>query len=308
MATVHRARDRITGNTVALKLLHPEYIAQRGFIQRFRQEARLSSRVISPHALRVYEYYRDGPHHVLLMDFVEGETLAALLTKSDRLSESRTLVIAQDIAKALEAAGRVSVIHRDIKPSNVMLSPRGAVLMDFGIARAVSSSSISAEGDFVGTPHYCSPEQAAGREVDARSDLYSLGVLLFECLVGRPPFESDDPLEILWRKQEEAAEDIRILRPMISTATATLVALLLQTKPDDRPCSAIELSRLIVGAQRGDAPIASRRKPDPVAEGNTDSLGVVSAGSGRVALYWIVGIALLITFIALYEACYLSGA
>ncbi len=297
MATVYRARDRATGNIVALKVLHRYLVERRGFIQRFRQEARLASGVISPHALRVYEYYHDGPHHVLLMEFLDGETLKARLERSERLGEDETLKISQEIAKALESAGRRLVIHRDIKPSNVMLTSRGAVLMDFGIARATSSSTISSEVDFVGTVQYCSPEQAAGVEVDPRSDLYSLGIVLFECLIGKPPFEADDPLEVLRLQQHQIPPNTRFLRPMISAATSSLITLLLEKRPEDRLASAMELSHRLAEVQRGDRPSAPRPKAEAMIETATDDLASLSSRSSHKAFWWIIGIALLIGLI-----------
>ena len=298
MATVYRARDRATGNVVALKVLHRYLVERRGFIQRFRQEARLASGVISPHALRVYEYYHDGPHHVLLMEFLDGETLKARLERSERLGEEETLKIAQEIAKALESAGRRLVIHRDIKPSNVMLTSRGAILMDFGIARATSSSTISSEVDFVGTVQYCSPEQAAGVEVDPRSDFYSLGIVLFECLSGKPPFEADDPLEVLRLQQHQIPANVRFLRPMISGATSSLITLLLEKRPEDRPASAMELSHRLAEVQRGDMPSAPRPEAEAIIETATDDLASFSSRSNLRAVWWLVGIAVLIAIAA----------
>ncbi|HXI20026.1 MAG TPA: serine/threonine-protein kinase [Gemmatimonadales bacterium] len=210
-ARVFSATDA-TGRTVALKVLHPQ-LAASVTADRFLREIKYVSRLDHPSIARLTDYGEGEWIIYYVMDYVPGPTLRAHLDRVRRASISDTLHIANDLLSALACAHREQIVHRDVKPENIVLSPGGAVLVDFGIAKAVAeagSDRLTRSGFAVGTSAYMSPEQIAGMEdIDARSDLYSLGCVLFECLAGRPPY--DDPYDdlVLTKHQTADVPDVR---------------------------------------------------------------------------------------------------
>src|SRR6266540_5006027 len=189
MAAVYRGTDRVLGRTVAIKVLNPELAEDQRFVERFRHEARAAAALNHPGVVGVFDTGSDGDQHYIVMEHLEGRTLAEVLRDERLLPPERALSIAAEVAEALEAAHRAGLVHRDVKPSNVMIMPNGTVkVMDFGIARAAAGASFTQTGMVMGTATYFSPEQARSDPVDARSDIYSLGAVLYEMLTGRPPF------------------------------------------------------------------------------------------------------------------------
>jgi len=198
MAVAYRGRDRVLGRTVAIKVMRPELSTDAEFLARFRREARASAGIVHEHIAAVYDTGRDGPNHYIVMEYVEGESLRERLRREGPLPLAETLRIATETAEALEAAHAAGIVHRDIKPGNILLGNQGSVkVTDFGIARAMASSGHGETGRVVGSVSYVSPEQARGDAVGPQSDVYSLGVTLFEMLTGRPPFEANDRLAVL---------------------------------------------------------------------------------------------------------------
>jgi len=198
MAKVYRGQDTVLGRTVAIKILAPQFADDPNFVTRFRREAQAAARISNQHIVSVFDTGSDDGVHYIVMEFVEGRTLAEFLTGGGRIMPDRAIDIAMDVCRALEAAHAQGVIHRDIKPGNIMLTPRGEVkVSDFGIARVVTTAETIAETAAVlGTASYLSPEQAQGQPVDGRSDIYSLGCVLFEMVTGRPPFLGDSPVTV----------------------------------------------------------------------------------------------------------------
>ena len=200
MGTVYRARDRVLDEDVALKVLRSD-LAEAGAMEtRFRDEIKLARTVSHPNVCRIHEYGEDGALRYISMELVEGENLKEHLRRTGPLSAEEATRIAVDIARGLEAIHEAGVVHRDLSPFNVTLDAKGRVrVMDFGIAKRVAgeTGAGSAAGYVLGNPEYMSPEQARGRRVSTRSDLYSLGVVLYELLTGRPPFRGDTPVETL---------------------------------------------------------------------------------------------------------------
>ena len=200
MGTVYRARDRVLDEDVALKVLRSD-LAEAGAMEtRFRDEIKLARTVSHPNVCRIHEYGEDGALRYISMELVEGENLKEHLRRTGPLSAEEATRIAVDIARGLEAIHEAGVVHRDLSPFNVTLDAKGRVrVMDFGIAKRVAgeTGAGSAAGYVLGNPEYMSPEQARGRRVSTRSDLYSLGAVLYELLTGRPPFRGDTPVETL---------------------------------------------------------------------------------------------------------------
>jgi serine/threonine protein kinase len=239
-----------TGRKVALKILHPELLISVA-ADRFLREIRLASRLNHPHIASILD---SGEHDWLVyyvMSYIEGPTLREALDRSSRLSISDTARLAIDLLDALDHAHRHDIIHRDVKPANIVLSASGAVLLDFGIARAVAASGndqLTRSGIAVGTSTYMSPEQiAALPDMDHRCDLYSVGIVLFECLAGRPPFVNRNEAVVLQLHLTQAAPDVRTLRPDTPVELATGIARALVKRPEDRWPSATAMKDGLAG-------------------------------------------------------------
>jgi beta-lactam-binding protein with PASTA domain/predicted Ser/Thr protein kinase len=205
MAEVYLARDLLLDRPVALKVLFPEFSADRNFVERFRREARAAANLNHPNIVAVYDWGEEGGTYFIVMEFVDGPTLRELIRGEGPLLPFRAAEIAAEIAGALDFAHRRGVIHRDVKPGNVLIS--GLVkVTDFGIARAATGDpqeSLTQTGAVMGTATYFSPEQAQGLQIDPRSDVYSLGVVLYEMVTGRPPFLGDSPVAIAYQHVRE---------------------------------------------------------------------------------------------------------
>ena len=197
MGEVWRARDAVLGRVVAVKVLKPEHAADPDFLERFRSEARHTASLSHPGIANVYDYGEVGDVAYLVMEFVDGEPLSTALARDGRLAPDRALDVVGQAGLALQAAHDAGVIHRDVKPGNLLIRPDGVVkVTDFGIARAVDSAPLTKTGLVVGTAAYLSPEQAGGRPVTAASDIYSLGVVAYECLTGNRPFTADSAVGV----------------------------------------------------------------------------------------------------------------
>ena len=198
MAMVYRAQDLLLNRAVALKILYPELSADPLFVERFRREAQAAANLSHPNIVPVFDWGEDEGTYFIVMELVEGTSLADMLRGSRTLTASRSAQLVAQVAAALGYAHRNGVVHRDVKPGNILITSDGQVkVTDFGIAQAVSSEDqLAEEGSVMGTATYFSPEQAEGAAVDGRSDVYSLGVVLYEMLVGRPPFIGDSPVAV----------------------------------------------------------------------------------------------------------------
>ena len=209
MATLWRAVDEQLDREVAVKLLRPQFGADPGFTARFKQEARSAGQLAHPNIVSVYDYGTDPDDaaQFIVMQLVDGEDLAAILRERGRLSINDAVRVAAEVASALEAAHRRGIVHRDVKPGNILITDgdRSVKVTDFGIARAVSEASMTVTGTTLGSVHYFSPEQARGDNVTGASDVYSLGIVLYEMLTGRRPFEGDSAAGVALRRLNEDA-------------------------------------------------------------------------------------------------------
>lgn len=253
MGTVYLATHLGLDRPVAVKIIRREFVGDADVADRFLREARTMAKLHHSHAAMIFDAGNlpDG-RHFIVMEFVEGETLSQVLAREGRFSASRAVEIATQICDVLEEAHRLGIIHRDLKPSNILLGKRGVCVLDFGVAKVLASSAESTathastgSGQLIGTPRYMSPEQCLGQRVGARSDLYSLGVLLYEMLAGRPPFV--DPLQsaLLVKQATAPAPPLPKLRQDIGRPLALAVHTLLAKRPEDRPRTAASAKAML---------------------------------------------------------------
>src|SRR5215831_1960766 len=205
MGDVWRCVDDVLGRTVAVKVLLPSLLEETGFTERFRAEARTMATINHPGVVDIYDYASDSTVGAyLVMEYVEGDALSRTLSRVGRLTPARTMALVAQAADALHAAHEIGVVHRDVKPGNLLVRPNGTlVLTDFGIARSAGAAQLTAAGSVLGTAAYISPEQAMGEQASRLSDVYALGVVAYQCLAGRRPFEGQQPLEIAMRHVRE---------------------------------------------------------------------------------------------------------
>ena len=243
MAQVYRARDRLLDRPVAIKVLFPELSVDRAFVERFRREAQAAANLSHPNIVPVFDWGEDGGTYFIVMEFVDGHPLSAVLRASGSLSPSRIVDIGAHVAAALAYAHRHGVVHRDVKPGNVLITEDGQVkVTDFGIARAVNTEeSLTQTGAVMGTATYFSPEQAEGVGVDSRSDIYSLGVVLYEMVAGRPPFLGDTPVAVASKHVRDQPPRLSELAPTVPPALEAVIMKAMAKSPDRRYATADEL-------------------------------------------------------------------
>ena len=258
MAEVHRGRDVRLGRDVAVKILRADLARDPAFQARFRREAQSAAALNHPAIVSVYDTGDDstgeGTVPYIVMEYVEGRTLRDVLRNEGRLLPERALEVTADVLGALDYSHRAGIVHRDIKPANVMLTRSGDVkVMDFGIARALATSAatMTQTAEIIGTAHYLSPEQARGEHVDARSDIYSTGCLLFELITGRPPFTGDSPVAVAYQHVREDPTPPSHLVEDVSPAIDAIVLKALAKNPANRYQSAAEMRADIERALAG---------------------------------------------------------
>ncbi len=247
MGTVYKAYDADLAEVVAVKVLRPELLSDPAVLDRFKAEVRLARRISHPAVVRTHDLGESGGTHFLTMEFVEGMTARALVDSRGQLGVSAVLAIGTQLAEALSAAHAQGVIHRDIKPHNMLLNGQGMVkVMDFGVSKLVDHTGAPTEaGLMIGTPAYMAPEQLMAEDIDARADLYATGVVLFECLTGRLPFDAPSPMALVAKVLREEPPPALAPHEATPPGLSAIIARLLAKRPDDRPSSAQELVGLL---------------------------------------------------------------
>ena len=244
MALVYRAHDIFLNRTVAVKLLRSQFVEDEEFLRRFRREAQSAARLTHPNVVNVYDVGQEGSSHYIVMEFVEGPTLKELVREKGPLPPRLAAKIAYQISEALDHAHRNQVVHRDIKPHNILVMPSGTVkVTDFGIARAVTDTTLTNTGNIIGSVHYFSPEQARGGFTGEKSDLYSLGVVLYEMLTGTVPFKGDSPFSVAIKHLQEDVVPPGDLRPGIPDDLGRVVMKALEKDSLKRYRSAAEMKQ-----------------------------------------------------------------
>jgi len=242
MSTVYLARDTTLDRQVAVKVMHREMSEQADQLQRFRQEARAVAKLSHPNVVAVIDAGEDGGHPYIVFEYVEGETLKQRINRVGALDAQEALAYAIEIARGLTVAHARNMVHRDIKPQNVLIDSEGrAKLTDFGISRQLEQDGMTATGRVLGTTDYVAPEQAMGHPVDQRSDIYSLGVVLYEMLVGQVPFSADSQVGVAMKHVNEDLPDVQQRRPELSAAAAMTVERATAKDPAERYQSVGEL-------------------------------------------------------------------
>ena len=285
MGEVWRATDTLLGRAVAVKVLKPEYAADPHFLERFRSEARHTASLSHPGIANVFDYGEVGDKAYLVMELVDGEPLSTILARDGRLTPASTLDIVGQAALALQAAHDSGVIHRDVKPGNILIRPDGVVkVTDFGIARVVDAAPVTQTGMVVGTAAYLSPEQASGRATTAASDVYSLGVVAYECLAGMRPFQADSAVGVA---MAHATATPPPLPKDVPALVRDFVMRAMEKEPERRQPSAGDFGRtaLALAHQLHDAPaVADVVDEPPSRSGDTRLLtAAVPSAAGAAA-------------------------
>ena len=286
MAEVFVARDRLLDRPVAVKILFAEYAKDPLFVERFRREAMSAASLNHPNIVAVFDWGQVDSTYYIAMEYVQGRTLADILQKHERLTVLQACDIALDIAAALGEAHKAGVVHRDIKPANVIVSATGHVkVADFGIARAIGAAveqGLTQTGAVMGTATYFSPEQAQGGQPDPRSDLYSLGVILYEMLAGTPPFTGENAIAIAYKQVHDAPVPLRAKNPEISPAFSAIVMKCLAKDPQRRYSTAAALADDVRRFVDGKEVLALREEQTAAADaGATTQLPVTSSDTAE---------------------------
>ena len=256
MADVYEALDTLLGRKVAVKVLHSQFSSDEAFVKRFRREAQAAANLSHPNIVSIYDWGEDGATYFIVMELIEGRTLRDVLKSENQLLPRRASEIGAEVASALSVAHRAGLVHRDIKPGNILLAPDGTVrVTDFGIARAWDDSQeLTRTGAVIGTATYFSPEQAQGMTADERSDLYSLGVVLYEMVCGAPPFTGDSPVAVAYQHVSTPITMPSTLNPDIPPDQESIIAKALSKDPATRYQTAEDMRADLLRFLRGEAP------------------------------------------------------
>lgn len=261
MGKVYKVFDQEVQAKMALKLIKPEVSADKNTIDRFRNELKIARDISHKNICRMYDLGREAGNYFITMEYVSGEDLKSFIRRSRQLVVGTAIFIARQVCDGLAEAHRLGVVHRDLKPGNIMIDREGnAKIMDFGIARSISVKGITGAGVMIGTPEYMSPEQVEGKEVDQRSDIYSLGIILYEMLTGQVPFEGDTPFTIGVKQKSEIPRDPKELNAQIPQDLSRLILRCLEKDKGRRYQTAEDLGADLEKIEKG---IPTKERPIP---------------------------------------------
>ncbi|MBZ5646411.1 MAG: tetratricopeptide repeat protein [Acidobacteriia bacterium] len=267
MGAVYKARDNALDRLVALKVIRPELAGNPAILQRFKQELILARQITHRNVIRIYDMGEDLGMKFITMEFVEGQDLHHILKERGKLPPAEAVEIMQQVCRALASAHAENVIHRDLKPQNIMRDTQGRILvMDFGLARTVESSGMTQTGALVGTIEYMSPEQALGKDLDARSDLFSVGLIIYELLTGKMPYKADSAIASLMKRNQERAVPASQVDADVPEGLSAIVSKCLERDPKDRYQKATEILHDL-DVWRGGGRVVYKPKPPGVLEG-----------------------------------------
>ncbi len=281
MAIVYKAQDTMLGRIVALKILRESFAEDPSFQARFQREAQAVANLSHPNIVTVHDFGLDGDKHYIVMEYVEGSDLKQLIRQEAPFSPQRVLELSTQICAAIGAAHRAGVIHCDVKPQNVLVTPEGlAKVTDFGIARALSSASSGVTTGIWGTPHYFSPEQAGGEPPSPASDVYSIGVIMYEMLAGRLPFEGDNQQQLAMAHLRDQPPPLSSLNPAVPLQLEQIVARAMAKEPSQRYRNADQMGRLLHEYQSSSEQATSYQRLSPELT-TSSTLQQIRSGQGE---------------------------
>jgi eukaryotic-like serine/threonine-protein kinase len=254
MGEVWRATDADLGRRVAVKLLHPHLAGDPDVVSRFRREARAAARLHHPSIVAVYDTCNDGGREAIVLQLIEGPSLRQYLDRVRRLTEDQAITIAISVAEGLGVAHAAGLVHRDIKPANILFGDQRAMVTDFGVAKALDEVDATTTGTLLGSVRYLCPEQVEGTTPDGRGDLYSLGVVLYECLTGTTPWQGASPAATALARLDQPLVPARQLNPAMSAGFGHVITTLLARAPDDRYPNAAALIAALEALRCGGTP------------------------------------------------------
>ena len=299
MGKVYKALDTDLKEKVAIKLIRPEVAVDKKTIERFRNELKFARKIRHKNVCQMYDLNREEETHYITLEYVPGEDLKRLIRKVGQLSAGKTIFIAKQVCEGLAEAHGLGVVHRDLKPQNIMVDEEGnARIMDFGIARSLKAKGITGAGVMIGTPEYMSPEQVEGKEADQRSDIYSVGVILYEMVTGRVPFEGDTPFTIGVKHKSEMPKDPKELNAQVTSDLSRVIMRCLEKDKENRYQSAGEVRSELARIEEG---IPTTEREIPIRKPITSREITVTFGLKKLFIPALVVVALIIAAVVIWQ-------
>ena len=299
MGKVYRALDKQLNEEVALKLIRPEIGSDKKVVERFSNELKLARKIVHKNVGRMYELMEEKGTRFITMEYVSGQDLSGLIRQSGQLAVGTTINIAKQVCEGLIEAHKLGVVHRDLKPGNIMIDKDGDVrIMDFGIASSLSTQGITGAGVMIGTPEYMSPEQVEAKEIDQRADIYSMGIMLYEMVTGRVPFEGDTPFTIGMKHKGEVPRDPIELNAQIPEDLSRVILRCLEKDKDKRYRSAGEVRSELANIEKG---IPTAERVTPKRKPITSKEITVTFGLRRLLIPVLVSIAFVMTVVFIWS-------